>query len=184
MRLAFAAAAALLLAACATVPRPAAEQSWAGRFAATASLGEWRDSVSGRFLLERSGDRLSLDLSSPIGGTVARIEVDASGARARGLQLAETRGADAEALAQQLLGFRLPVRGLPDWIEGRAMPGSAAELSPPHGTVERIEQDGWAITVLERDSTGAPRRLLMQRAELADTPAVKLQLVLDPPPAP
>ncbi|MEG0821473.1 MAG: outer membrane lipoprotein LolB [Burkholderiaceae bacterium] len=184
MRLALAAAAAFLLAACATAPRPTAEQSWAGRFSVTATLGDWRDSVSGRFLLERSPGFLALDLSTPVGGTVARIEIDAAGARARGVQIAETRGPDAEALTQQLLGFGLPVRGLPDWIEGRPMPDRIATIEPQGGPIERIEQDGWRISILERSATGTPRRLLMERAELDGAPAVKLQLVLDAPAAP
>lgn len=175
-------AAATLLTACATPPRPPAEQSWAGRFSATASLGDWRDSVSGRFLLERLGDTLALELSTPIGGTVARIESGPDGARARGVRIAETTGPDAESLAEQLLGFRLPVRGLPDWIEGRPMPGSPASVTPAAGAAESIEQDDWSVRIESRNARGAPRRLLLERAEDGRTPAVKLQLLIDATP--
>lgn len=175
-------AAAALLAACATPPRAAPEQSWTGRFSATASLGQWRDSVSGRFLLERSGQTLALELSTPIGGTVARIESSPAGARARGLRIAETTGPDAETLAEQLLGFALPVRGLPDWIEGRAMPGSPAAVTPATGATEQIEQDDWAIRIQDRYGSGTPRRLLLERAAQGQAPAVKLQLVIDAAP--
>lgn len=166
---------ALLLAACASAPRAPAEQRWSGRFSALATQGEWRESVSGRFLLEQRGLRYSLELSTPIGGTVARIESGPEGASARGLQIAETHGPDAEALSQELLGFALPVRGLPDWIQGRPYPG------PSQRSDEILEQDGWRIRVLERDSQGEPRRLLFERAESPDAPAVRLQLVLDTP---
>lgn len=175
-------AACALLAACATPPRPAAEQTWAGRFSATATQGERRDSVSGRFLLERRGDTLALELSTPIGGTVARIESNPNGARARGVQIPETTGPDADALAEQLLGFRLPVRGLPYWIEGRAMPDAPAIIEPAIDGVERIAQDDWVIQIQDRNGRGAPRRLLLERGALAGAPAVKLQLVIDPTP--
>ncbi|MEF9996894.1 MAG: lipoprotein insertase outer membrane protein LolB, partial [Burkholderiaceae bacterium] len=81
-------------------------------------------------------------------------------------------------------GFGLPVRGLPDWIEGRPMPDRIATIAPQDGPIERIEQDGWRISILERSATGTPRRLLMEHAELDGAPAVKLQLVLDAPAAP
>jgi len=166
---------ALLLAGCASAPLAPAEQRWSGRFSALATQGDWRESVSGRFLLEQRGPQYSLELATPIGGTVARIEAGPEGARARGVQIAETRGPDADALSQELLGFALPVRGLPDWIQGRPYPGPSLMRD------DTLEQDGWKIRVLERDVHGQPRRLLFERAESPSAPAVRLQLVLDTP---
>ena len=60
-----------------------------------------------------------LELASPLGTTVARIEIEPGGARATGAQMQEVRGADADAMTEQLLGWPLPVSGLADWIEGR-----------------------------------------------------------------
>ncbi len=88
-----------------------------------------RENVSGRFNFEVRGPQQVLELSSPLGTTVARIEIEPGGARATGAQMQEVRGADADALTEQLLGWRLPVSGLADWIEGRPVPQIALRAS-------------------------------------------------------
>lgn len=170
-----------LLAACATVVAPP-ERSYAGRFAATATRGEQRESVSGRFSLEVRGTRQTLDLATPLGTTLARIDIEPGQARATGTQMPELRGPDADDLTEQLLGWRLPVGGLADWIEGRPAPGRAARIERDAGRIVLIEQDGWTIHLPETFETGArPRRLLFERAGGPGIPAVSLRLILDEP---
>ena len=113
-----------LLTACAHAHQPSspADRAYSGRFSVTTALGEQRENVSGRFNFEIRGQQQVLELSSPLGTTVARVEIEPGGARATGAQMQEVRGADADALTEQLLGWRLPVSGLTDWIEGRPVP--------------------------------------------------------------
>lgn len=168
--------------ACATTPPTPADRSYTGRFSATTALGEHRDSVSGRFTLEIRGQQQVLELSSPLGTTVARIEIEPGGARATGAQMREVRGPDADAITEQLLGWPLPVSGLTDWIEGRPTPHRSARVERDAGRVVLIEQDGWIIRLPEYfDSTARPRRLVLERAPLANAPAVILRLVVDEP---
>lgn len=170
-----------LLAACATVVTPP-DRSYAGRFSATAILGEQRESVAGRFNLEVRGARQTLDLATPLGTTLARIDVEPGNARATGSQMQELRGPDAEALTEQLLGWRLPVGGLADWIEGRPAPGRAARVERDGARIVLIEQDGWTIHLPESLETVArPRRLLLERAAAPNTPAVSVRLIVDEP---
>jgi outer membrane lipoprotein LolB len=170
-----------LLAACATVVAPP-DRSFAGRFAATATRGEQRESVSGRFNLEVRGHRQTLDLATPLGTTLARIDVEPGQARATGAQMQELRGPDADDLTEQLLGWRLPVGGLADWLEGRPAPGRVARIERDAGRVVLIEQDGWTIRLSEASDPGArPRRLLFERPAGPGTPAVSLRLILDEP---
>ena len=172
-----------LIAACATTsPPPPADRAYTGRFSATTVLGEQRDSVSGRFNLETRGAQHVLELLSPLGTTVARIEVEPGSARATGAQMREVRGPDADAITEQLLGWPLPVSGLTDWIQGRPTPQRIARTELESGRVTLIEQDGWTIRLPEYfDSTGGPRRLVLERAGLGGTPAVALRLVVDDP---
>lgn len=185
-----AAALPLVLAACATLPAVTeVERAYAGRFAATTVLGEQRDNVTGRFTLSVAGARLVLDLATPVGTTLARIEHGPEGTTLRtpgdGGQV--LRGRDPEALAEQVLGWPLPVAGIGDWIEGRPALGRPSQAFSQGGTIARIEQDGWTIELPERFDNGTPRRLVMARPARdagsagAAAPAITLRIVLDDP---
>ncbi len=182
MRLA-ACALALLVAACTTfAPVREAERLQQGRFSVTATWPDHSETSSGRFSLAVHGDGLTLDLASPFGNTLARIDTDRGGARLTapasdgGLQ--RVQGPNADALAEQVLGWALPVAGIADWIVGRPMP--AHPYRAPDGNT--IEQDGWTIRVLDRfGADGAPRRLAFERPAAPHGPAVRMQLVLDEP---
>jgi len=181
-------AGAQLLCACSTFgPLPKAERQYIGRFSVVTSLGGKRDNGSGRFKLAVEPATVVLDLDSPLGSTLARIEVDPQGARLTATGdsgIREVRGSSAEALTYEVLGWPLPVAGFRDWIDGRpvaARPSTERTSNEGNG----FEQDGWTITVLERfdEGRGAPRRLLFERPEKpGTTPAINLRLVLDEPP--
>jgi outer membrane lipoprotein LolB len=177
-----------LLGACATfAPLPSAERQYIGRFSVVTALAGKRDSSSGRFKLAVDPKSVVLDLDSPLGSTLARVQVDPDGATLTapgdGGQR-QVRGTSAEALTYEVLGWPLPVAGFRDWIDGRPV---AARPASDRTTAEGkgFEQDGWTILVLERfdPGRGAPRRLLFERPEgQGSTPAITLRLVLDEPP--
>lgn len=171
-----------LLGACATPTATRADRAHNGRFAVTTTLGEQRESVSGRFSLEVRGAQQVLELASPLGTTVARIEIEPDGARATGAQMQEVRGADADALTEQLLGWPLPVSGLADWIEGRPVAQRVARIERDGGRIVLIEQDGWTIRLAEYfENIARPRRLVLERPAAANTPSVILRLIVDEP---
>lgn len=192
-----------LLSACASLPpaRPHADGS-AGNFAGRFSLAvtrtepgaeDRREAWSGRFSLDVGEQTLSLDLVSPLGATIARFETDAQEARllvpADGGVRVE-HGADAQLLSERVLGWSLPIAGMPDWVAGhpasgrpfRVLPApvdaSAGALEP---AAQRFEQDGWAVTVERPAGARAGLRLQMDRAAQEHAPAVALRIVLDTP---
>lgn len=173
-----------VLAGCAAAPAVAPDRAYTGRFSAVATLGERRETVSGRFSLEVRGDRQTIDLATPLGTTVARVEVGPDGARASGPGMQEARGSDADALTEQLLGWRLPVSGLPDWIEGRPAPGRPARVERDGDRPVLIEQDGWTVRVAETfESSARPRLIVLERAASPRAPGVILRLAVDAPAA-
>jgi outer membrane lipoprotein LolB len=96
----------------------------------------------------------------------------------------ETRGPDADALAEQLLGWRLPVSGLSDWIEGRPAPGRPARVDGDGPRPVLIQQDGWTVRITENfESSGRPRIIVLERAASPIAPGVVLRLVVDDPAA-
>ena len=171
-----------LLAACATSPLAPPDRAYSGRFAVTTAFAEQRESVSGRFSLEIRGPQQIVELTSPLGTTVARVEIEPGAARATGARMQEVRGPDADALTQQLLGWPLPVSGLADWIEGRPVPSRVARVEREGGRVVLLEQDGWTIRLPEySEATARPRRLILERQAGATTPSVVLRLIVDEP---
>lgn len=205
LRRALLAAAAVLAAACASLPpsgalAPGAAGAMAGRFSLSITRPEAfgpdrSEAWTGRFSLVASGDALSLDLVSPLGATIARFESDPGEARlmvpADGGVRMET-GADLQSLSERVLGWSLPVDGMPDWIAGHPVPGrpfhplQSSEAGPgaAQGELQRFEQDGWTVSLERFEGGKGPRRVQMDRAARDGEPAVALRVVLDPPAAP
>lgn len=181
MRLALAAFVVSLVAGCATLPAPpAADRTHVGRFSVNAT-GARQESATGRFELRVLRDALTLDLSAPLGATLARFETGPGGAQLTvpGSPPRVVRGRSPDELADEVLGYTLPVSGMADWILGRPAPGRASKQSDD-GSV--FEQDGWTIRVLERFADGKqPRLLTFQRPGAASAPEINLRLVLDAP---
>ena len=168
-------------------PIEPATHVYSGRFAASISRGVTQEAVSGRFTMAIDPARTTLDLASPLGNTLARVQSGADGAILTAPQadgsLATWKGNNPDALAESVLGFGLPVSGMADWIAGRPVPDRPARLSPDSGLPQRIEQDGWVIVIEDRfEETGAPRRLTLdRRADPSTGPSMQLRLVLDVP---
>ena len=164
MRRFCAAAALVLLAGCAApgfiLPPHGAEFELAGRIAVT-----YRDDAGSGNIAWRHGARSDeMLLTSPFGQGIARL------ARAGGeITLTtqdgrEFRAADAEALTEQVLGFRLPLAGLADWVRGRAAakpaPEPTRERRDAAGRLAELEQSGWRIRYLEY-ADALPSRLAL-----------------------
>ena len=172
----------VLAASCASLPQGTGGTSYTGRFALVVDGFDRHETASGRFALSVDRSDVTLDLSTPLGTTVARVQSGPSGARltvpsAGGLRTAQ--GPDPDALSLQVLGWPLPVAGIGDWIEGRPAAGRPYRLEPGDGGADRIEQDGWTIQYGARAPDGRIHRLDMSRPQQADAPAVSLRVVLD-----
>ena len=180
----------VLLSACVSLPPPAGEQIFSGRFALSA-IGRGADgtpqneNLSGRFTLAIAATTTTIDLASPLGPTLARLEASPEGARLQvpdGGSLREVRDSNAEQLAERVLGFPLPLIGLRWWILGEPAPDRPARVSREGRTITHIEQDDWSIRVDERfEGYAAPRRLTLARAASAQSPSILLRVVLDAP---
>jgi outer membrane lipoprotein LolB len=160
VRSACAAAALLLLAACATPaflgPPGDVEFELSGRIAV-----QYRDDAGSGNIAWRHGARADeMLLTTPFGQGIARL------ARADGeITLTtqdgrEFRAADAESLTERVLGFRLPLLGLADWVRGRPAPAPAPtrQRADAGGRLAELEQSGWRIEYLEYEG-GLPSRL-------------------------
>ena len=126
---------ALLLAGCATPQKisrtegmgdpalVAAPFERTGRFALNVGYANGqRDAVQGGFVWTDDGRRLTLDLTNPLGNTLARIEVVPGQASLTHSNGDVETAAHPEGLVEQVLGSPMPVSGLRYWLQGRVAP--------------------------------------------------------------
>ena len=136
---------ALFACACAQVelkPPSTVEFDLAGRIAArygneafTGNLN-WRHAASGDELL----------ISTPLGQGVARIVRQGEAVQLTTAEGKQYSAPDAESLTERTLGFRLPLEGLADWVQGRPAAGSPARMEKgPDGRLRLLEQRGWKV---------------------------------------
>ncbi|TAK91526.1 MAG: outer membrane lipoprotein LolB [Burkholderiaceae bacterium] len=165
----------LLLAACATTPGGDIANnithdhfSVSGRFTVNYQKPDGSDdSASGGFDWRQEGKRTQIDLRTPLGQTIAQITVGDNGAAQ--LQVPDRPVANApsvELLTERQLGWRLPVRGLRDWLVRKS----------ENGEPQQMTEDGWQIDYLGWSGT-LPRRLNLRW--LAASPKLEIKLVLD-----
>jgi outer membrane lipoprotein LolB len=138
-------AAALLLAACAQLeirpPEGPLEFSLAGRIAARYGSESFSGNIAWRHA--RSGDELLL--STPTGQGVAQIIRQGDAVLLKTAEPREYRDNDPEALTERVLGFRIPIEGLADWVQGKPSP--------------QLESRGWRVEYQGYDAERRPTRM-------------------------
>lgn len=120
------------------------------RYRDDASSGNvsWRHRAAGDEIL----------LTSPLGQGVARIVREGGKVTLTAQDGKSHTAEDAEALTESVLGFRLPLAGLADWVRGRPSQGEAQVNRDASGRVSRLVQSGWDIEYLEY-AGGLPSRM-------------------------
>ena len=85
-------------------------------------------------------------ITSSLGAGVARIVRDGEWVVLTTAEPREYKARDAEALTEEVLGFRLPLSGLADWVRGRASDEAAAKVErDEQGRLRALEERGWRI---------------------------------------
>ncbi|MBU4612107.1 outer membrane lipoprotein LolB [Achromobacter sp. GG226] len=153
-----------------------------GRFALRVDeISGKQNAVQGGFAWRDDGRALVLDLTSPVGATLARVDVAPNGAalltEANGTQ---TAAATADELVARVLGSPIPVGGLRDWLRGHlpANPPATIVERDAEGRPQAYDQAGWRVRVNAYDATG-PVRLEMQRNEPGHG-VINVRLVITP----
>jgi len=181
---AVAAAGAVALAACAPAliehAGPASTITARGSFeiAGRLSARHGGDALAASFRWTHERERDQLDLTSPLGQTIARLNGDASGVR---LQTSDGRvetANDWSLLTTRALGWPLPVEGLAFWIQGVPREGAPATVDRgSDGMPLALRQDGWSVVYqafeLDSDNLPRPQRLTLDYAD------VELRIAVD-----
>jgi outer membrane lipoprotein LolB len=150
----------LLLAACASAPRPqlaANEAAQAAREGQLAARPDW--GFRGRIAISQGeqgghagirwrqrGADFDIELSAPITAQSWHLVSQSGRVRLDGLEGGVREGTDAEALLLEATGWRIPVAAMSAWARGARGQGSVAEFgSDPEGRPATLLQDGWSI---------------------------------------
>jgi outer membrane lipoprotein LolB len=175
MRGIFAVATLLVLAGCASMPPATATLRPAGAERAAYT-------INGRIAVKYDGERSSANLHwshrttaddilllAPLGMTVAHLWRDADGAM---LEASGKRyvAQDSSALMQQVLGWHLPLEGLPYWVLALPRPGAEADVErDANGQINLLRQDGWSVRYTRyaaQTPDSLPLRMSLRRERL------------------
>ncbi|HTN65869.1 MAG TPA: lipoprotein insertase outer membrane protein LolB [Burkholderiaceae bacterium] len=170
---------ALLLAGCASLaPPPAGGPAPAPSYRNTIDLGgrlsvryrqNGRDeAIHGSFTWTQAPQRTELILLSPLGQTLARIEVTPAAATLTQANQPQRTAADVDALASQSLGWPLPVAGLRDWLQGFVTTVDGQRQAVPRTPGAMVQSDGWRIQYTDWADDGdyaavRPKRIDLER---------------------
>lgn len=157
-----AAVAAVLLAACTTVPRAARTQDerqalYDGRRADLVAREAWSlegrlavreadDGGSGTFRWRMRDENSEMDFHGALGRGAWRLVAGDDGATLEFADGASYRAGSVGELVSRQLGWNIPVESLSWWVRGLAAPGAYRQrLLDERGHIERLEQKDWTI---------------------------------------
>jgi outer membrane lipoprotein LolB len=140
--------AAALVWACATPelkPPGAVEFDLAGRIAAR----HGDDAFTGNLVWRHAATGDEMLINTPLGQGVARIIREGEAVQLTTAEGKQYSAPDAESLTERTLGFRLPLEGLADWVQGRPSPNLPSRVErAPDGKLRSLEQRGWKVEYL------------------------------------
>jgi outer membrane lipoprotein LolB len=172
-RFTLASAAATVLCACAALPEFPPLPPGGFELSGRVTIRYGKDSESGKLFWRHSDRADELLITSPLGQGIARVSREGAEYRLVTEDAKERRAADAESLTEDALGWRLPLAGLPDWVQGRPGAGRSAELRrDADGRPLELRQDGWRVEY-EAFREAQPAKLRMSRDDL------EIRLVID-----
>lgn len=141
---------AALAAACAQVeikpPAGPLDFDLVGRIAARSGKEAFTGNLTWRHA--KGGDEMLI--STPTGQGLAQILRQGDAVVLKTSEGREYRAADSEELTERVLGFRLPIEGLAETVQGRPSPA--------------LESRGWKIEYQEYDAQRRPVRLRLTNA--------------------
>ena len=162
----------VLFVGCAGIERQAAPVALVGEafhLSGRVSVKYGAEAASGRIYWQHDPAGDDLLLSNPFGQGVARIVRRDTRVSLTDAEQKVYEAGDVEALTEQVLGWRLPLAGLPDWVRGRPAAGATAQTRLDGSQrLAEIRQSGWLIEYLDYNpANGLPARMRLSRDSVA-----------------
>lgn len=158
------------VAACTSLPAPpptttASDASDAFSIGGRISARRGDAGVAGAFTWVHEPRRDAIDIATPLGQTLAKLNGDAQGVS---VQLQDGRvesAASWQELTERALGVTIPVEGLAAWVRARPREGAPASVErDDRGRVSLLRQDGWEVVyAYADDASQRPLRVMLSR---------------------
>lgn len=151
-----------------------------GRLSLRYQRNHQEEAVHGSFSWLQTPQDTTITLTSPLGQTLAIIEITPSRAILRRAEQPVQAADDADMLAADVLGWPLPLAGLRDWLQGFAVDHNGRRWSATPGAESKVVTlDGWQITYMSwQDDDASPRRIDLAR-ETRQAGQVAIRVVID-----
>ena len=151
----------------------------------TLSHNDRTESLHGKFTWKQLGNITQVGLYSPLGQTMALIEVRPELAVFYAPGKEPVSASDADELLLGQIGWPLPISGLRHWLLGCMKDRDGTFLRASPSNPELVAADGWVVRYERWMESGenrpVPRRIDMSHAPLPPAPinAVNIRLVAD-----
>lgn len=137
--------------------------------------------LHGSFVWNQTPEHTVLTLLSPLGQTLASIDIDATRATLTQAGQATRSAADVDQLTAVALGWPLPVAGLRNWLQGYATDANGGKFIASTLRNRVTTDDGWEIQYVTwqepqaQTSSIYPKRIDLRRTtEQAGTVAIRI----------
>lgn len=142
------------------------------------------EAVHGSFVWSQTPEQTTVTLLSPLGQTMAVIDVSPQGATLTQAGQPARSAANVDALTTETLGWPLPVSGLKEWLQGFALDRNGRRFVATPASNEVTTQDGWRIRYANwLDESSIPTENRAKRVDLARSTAqagdISIRIVID-----
>ena len=141
------------------------------RFSGRLAVHQPSGTDTGKIDWTSQGGQQHVELLTPLGSTVAVLDRDPQSIHLVLSDHSEFWATDSEKLTQAVLGYALPLEGLPWWVLGQAAPmGGAILTRDAAGNPDTLSQAGWQIHYANWRQVGEqmlPGSLSLQHEDLA-----------------
>jgi outer membrane lipoprotein LolB len=155
-----------------------------GRFSVEFHRHDKTEVWNGSFIWTQSTQGTTVTLQSPLGQTLAMIAVNGATATLTQSGKAQRSAANVDALAEEALGWPLPISDLHDWLQAYVVTADGKRIMvTPQSTAAITTRDGWHIVFTswqKDDEIGArdvPKRIDMER-DTVGTGKILMRLVI------
>jgi outer membrane lipoprotein LolB len=139
------------------------------------------EAMHGSFVWTQNPTHTGVTLLSPLGQTIAIIDVTPDGATLAQSGQPVRGAADVDALMTDALGWPLPVSGLRGWLQGFAVDAAGRRFVASSETNDVATRDGWRIRYASWQDDGQaqhPRRIDLDRRTM-QAGDVSIRIVID-----
>jgi outer membrane lipoprotein LolB len=157
-----------------------------GRMSIRYTQNNLEQAVHGSFTWDQQTRHIVLSLLSPLGQTLATIDIRPGMAVLTQSDKVPLAATDVDILTEQALGWPLPVAGLRDWLQGfgSSQDGQPFVAQPAQAPQRVLTPDGWTLTYGEWQDDAAntaqnrPKRIDLTRDTRQAGP-VSIRIVID-----